>query len=228
MVSARRNACFRPGEADERTCPACDKQFRTGQGLMAHLASARSCKWYNKGKNVDYRGIQTEETSAGNVPASPHPYEGEIGDFDDIMEDLDLFRLVLPESSEADLRDQASSSSVQEGQLPPGIRRTALALDDDEDSRVQEEDPLHGRVIRMSETVMETWKTFFSEDLDDQDLMNVDGEECNSDTDHPNRWKPFASELDWKVAMWAVREDVGQGSLNRLLAIPGVSPSLFS
>ena len=74
---------------------------------------------------------------------------------------------------------------------------------------------------------METWKTFFSEDLDDQDLMNVDGEEFNSDTDHPNRWKPFASELDWKVAMWAVREDVGQGSLNRLLAIPGVSPSLI-
>lgn len=168
-----------------------------------------------------------EETSAGNVPASPHPYEGEIGDFDDIMEDLDLFRLVLPEPSGADRRDQASSSSVQEGQLPPGIRRTALALDDDEDSRVQEEDPLHGRVIRMSETVMETWKTFFSEDLDDQDLMNVDGEDGNSDTDHPNRWKPFASELDWKVAMWAVREDVGQGSLNRLLAIPGVSPSLF-
>jgi hypothetical protein len=38
-----------------------------------------------------------------------------------------------------------------------------------------------------------------------------------------NFYSPFDSEMDWRVARWAVMEGVGQGSLDRLLAIPGVS-----
>ncbi|KAL1700331.1 hypothetical protein EV121DRAFT_214394, partial [Schizophyllum commune] len=40
------------------------------------------------------------------------------------------------------------------------------------------------------------------------------------------RYLPFASELDWRIALWAVKEDVSQGAFNRLLAIPGVRDSL--
>ena len=58
--------------------------------------------------------------------------------------------------------------------------------------------------------------------------MNVDEEDTNMETEPPLKdpnikWRLFASELDWRVVMWAVWEDMGQKSLNRLLSIPGVS-----
>ena len=43
---------------------------------------------------------------------------------------------------------------------------------------------------------------------------------------------PFASELDWKIASWAVQEGIGQKTLDRLFSIPRVglvsSSVLFS
>ncbi|KAE9389583.1 hypothetical protein BT96DRAFT_759619, partial [Gymnopus androsaceus JB14] len=35
-------------------------------------------------------------------------------------------------------------------------------------------------------------------------------------------YHPFSSRLDWEIAQWAVKEKIGHGSLNRLLAIPEV------
>ncbi|KAH9910856.1 uncharacterized protein B0H18DRAFT_820781, partial [Fomitopsis serialis] len=106
------------------------------------------------------------------------------------------------------------------------------ALDDDDDTRVEEEDELAGKVIRMEETIVETWRAYFGEDeegvdLDEEDRMDVDGEdEAQKPLDPNQKWRPFASELDWRVAMWVVREDVGQKSLNRFLSIPGVVEKL--
>jgi hypothetical protein len=37
-------------QGDDNTCPACGKYFRTTQGLLAHLSSARSCLWWKKWK----------------------------------------------------------------------------------------------------------------------------------------------------------------------------------
>lgn len=97
-------------------------------------------------------------------------------------------------------------------------------LDDDEDTRITEEDLLDGKIIRMEPTIVETWKMYFSEGEDmhskDNDGMDIDGQDEPFSTS--NRWRPFASELDWRVAMWVIREDVGQNSMNRFLSIPGV------
>ena len=41
------------------------------------------------------------------------------------------------------------------------------------------------------------------------------------------RFSPFASELDWRVARWAVQEGVGHKLLDQLLAIPRASDFLF-
>ena len=41
------------------------------------------------------------------------------------------------------------------------------------------------------------------------------------------RFSPFASELDWRVAGWAVQEGVGHKLLDQLLAIPRASAFLF-
>lgn len=38
-----------------------------------------------------------------------------------------------------------------------------------------------------------------------------------------NPYAPFASEVDWRVAQWAVKETVGQSAFDRFLEIPGVS-----
>ncbi|KAF9464335.1 hypothetical protein BDZ94DRAFT_1321217 [Collybia nuda] len=35
-------------------CPACDRVFLTMKGLHSHLTSAKSCKWYKKGKIASF------------------------------------------------------------------------------------------------------------------------------------------------------------------------------
>ena len=37
-----------------------------------------------------------------------------------------------------------------------------------------------------------------------------------------NHFAPFASELDWKVAQWVVKDGPGHNAVNRLFEIPGV------
>ncbi|KAI0733701.1 hypothetical protein C8Q72DRAFT_880835 [Fomitopsis betulina] len=114
------------------------------------------------------------------------------------------------------------------------------ALDDDEDTRVKEEDPLAGRVIPMEPTILETWRVYFAEEGEDKpmDMDNADGPEADErmdvdDEDRPPNecdsnavWRPFSSELDWCMAKWVISEDVGQKSLNRFLSIPGVVEKL--
>jgi len=38
-----------------------------------------------------------------------------------------------------------------------------------------------------------------------------------------NSFYPFNSELDWRIAQWAIKEDPGHKAFDRLLSIPGVS-----
>ncbi|KAG2071686.1 hypothetical protein BDR04DRAFT_1015463 [Suillus decipiens] len=40
-----------------------------------------------------------------------------------------------------------------------------------------------------------------------------------------NRFTPFTSELDWRVAYWAIRGDIGHKSFNRLMTIPNIHSS---
>ena len=35
-------------------------------------------------------------------------------------------------------------------------------------------------------------------------------------------WQPFESEMDWRVASWAINEEAHNGAVDRLLSIPGV------
>ncbi|TFY64417.1 hypothetical protein EVJ58_g2643 [Rhodofomes roseus] len=150
-----------------------------------------------------------------------------LNDFQDVLENRDLFSFVLtgpPTASCSSGEPQASSSTGRIFQ-PPTAPPQTLSLDDDEDTRIEEEDLLAGKVIRMDARVVETWKVFFSGDSDGEDRMEVDGED-EAEGRGEDVWRPFASELDWRVAMWIVREDVGQNSMNRFLSIPGVVEKL--
>lgn len=39
---------------------------------------------------------------------------------------------------------------------------------------------------------------------------------------------PFASNTDWQIAQWAVKDSIGHNSLDRFLSIPGVSQNIAS
>ncbi|KAJ6540166.1 hypothetical protein DFH09DRAFT_1249545 [Mycena vulgaris] len=44
--------------------------------------------------------------------------------------------------------------------------------------------------------------------------------------DPPNGFAPFASELDWRIAEWVIKDGPGHKAFDRLLAIPGVREKL--
>ena len=53
--------------------------------------------------------------------------------------------------------------------------------------------------------------------VDDGNMENISGIDQDS-----NPYMPFASELDWRIAQWAVKDGPGQNAFDRLLKIPGV------
>ncbi|KAF8225003.1 hypothetical protein L208DRAFT_1308146 [Tricholoma matsutake] len=75
-------------------------------------------------------------------------------------------------------------------------------LDEDDDEGA-------GKVIQMDECLCDHWRQLFRE----QD---------NKD----NLYAPFASEMDWRVAQWMVKDGIGHKSFDRFLAIPGVTEKL--
>ncbi|KAH9913741.1 uncharacterized protein B0H18DRAFT_829474, partial [Fomitopsis serialis] len=219
---------------EDNTCPACDKPLKSAQRLMAHLSSAQSCKWYRKGKNPEPR-CEIPVLVHKAAPATDMDVDVDVEDFRDVLETRDLFWFTLPTSVNPPIPTEGEASSSSSTGCPaaqPFPNPPGPALDDDDDTRVEEEDELAGKAIRMEETIVETWRAYFREDkegvdLDEEDRMDVDGEdEAQKPLDPNQKWRPFASELDWRVAMWVVREDVGQKSLNRFLSIPGVLEKL--
>ena len=213
-----------PGDDDDRTCPVCDRWFQTSQGLMSHLSLARSCKWYRKGKNpirLDEdipEPVEMDELVVGN-DNSLNGIEVDDEDFEDVIQNRDLFRFVLPDQPPDGFSSPGASSSY-----PRQVTISPPILDDDDDARTFEEDVTAGAVIAMQPTIVEKWKVYFGDDADN-DRMDVDGEETEQAVgeDPDRKWRPFASELDWRVAAWILKEDVGQNALNRFLSIPGVS-----
>ena len=99
---ATRPPHVRPGDDDDRTCPVCERWFETSQGLMSHLSLARSCKWYRKGKNpirLDEdipEPVEMEELVAGNNNLL-NGIEVDDEDFEDVIQNRDLFHFILPD-----------------------------------------------------------------------------------------------------------------------------------
>lgn len=188
---------------------------------MSHLSMARSCKWYRKGKNPIRIGIDIPEPVEMEELVDNNGSEDmqlDDEDFEDVIQNRDLFRFVLPDQPV----DGTSSVEASSSSAPRYVTIRPPILDDDDDDRTYEEDENAAAVIAMAPTVVEKWKAYF-EDAGGEDRMDVDDQENEDATGKDAKWRPFASELDWKVASWIVREDVGQNSLNRFLSIPGVS-----
>lgn len=72
-----------------------------------------------------------------------------------------------------------------------------------------------GALIRMDESLYERWRA--SHNFSNK--FPMDG------TVPSNIYAPFASEMDWRIADWVVKDNIGHNSLNQLLGIPSVSVS---
>ena len=73
----------------------------------------------------------------------------------------------------------------------------------------------------MDPTLHKKWRAMYGRE-------DADGDTAMGEAALPEQeFAPFASELDWRVARWAVQEGIGHKSLDRLLSIPGVSFCLF-
>jgi hypothetical protein len=108
------------------------------------------------------------------------------------------------------------------------LRTNALrTLDDNNDSRVVDVHPSAGYVIRMDETLHNKWRRAFGDPIDDDDEDDQNMENDRRIAQDSNPYTPFASELDWRIAQWAVKDGPGQNAFDRLLKIPGVCSYWF-
>lgn len=216
---------------DELSCPVCMKSFKTKKGCTTHLTTARSCCWYRRGKlaqlsplDLDGEGGEAlisdlcdgDGQSDQMEDQRSHMDEYVVAAMDDMADDDDLFDFIpMPSATLATLPE------VQIGEAGPGpsTARHLLhrVLDDEDDSRVEDPFQAAGCVIRMNENLHERWRNLFGSGLDGEGDITM-----GADTPAPNTFYPFASELDWRVADWVIKDGPGNNAFDRFLSIPGV------
>lgn len=193
----------------------CGRWFTSTGSMNSHLSKARSCAWYEKGK---LRELGLDNLDDLSVPAPREPEDGDDLENYDPQQDLDVDMDFGPyesefnflPSDEPEIGRAGPGPQTAENQILQEAAKTHPILDDDDDQRVIQIDKEAGRIYRR-----EPPPGHFQVDKDGDSLMDDDGE--------PNPFFPFASELDWRVARWAVKDGPGHNAFNRLLEVPGVS-----
>ncbi|KAJ6449731.1 hypothetical protein C8R45DRAFT_947183 [Mycena sanguinolenta] len=95
-------------------------------------------------------------------------------------------------------------------------------LSDEDNNRVIDSHPTAGKVIRMNDNLHTKWKKSFGLGID----PDSDGDIEMGGSDLPNGFALFASELDWRIAEWVIKDGTGHKAFDRLLNIPGVREKL--
>jgi hypothetical protein len=222
-------------------CPAdCGRWFETDRSLNSHLNQAQSCKWYRsyqKSAAIESFTTQLDQEALGDEymereisdtaldigDTTPEIADDEAGEIlREFEEEHDIFHFVHVEQNQAALGEagpgpstQAHRDSLADRQLGAKVR----SFDTEDLKMFEVEHPTAGARIRMDESLYERWRAShdFSNDIP------MDG----SDAKPNNIYAPFASEMDWRIADWVVKDNIGHNSLNRLLGIPGVSVFYF-
>ena len=229
---------------DDLTCPVCMKSFKTKRGRSSHLRSAASCRWYRLGKMAELLPLDLEGEGGEMTQVDiAEEFVGNVGGMDGmdqtilqrdeweqhpeaIMDDLmdydDLFHFIplcstpppIPDIGEAGPGPSTSASTAK--------RLQHRVLDDVDESHV--EDPFWGAgmVVQMDQTLHEKWKRRFASEYDQDGDAAMEDRTADDGYDSDSRFHPFASELDWRVANWVIKESPGNKAFDRLLGIPGV------
>ncbi|KAJ7020881.1 hypothetical protein C8F04DRAFT_1295696 [Mycena alexandri] len=198
---------------DNLYCPACGKWFKTPQATQSHLNQATSCKWYRKGKNRE--GHRRTMRTPTPEPELLDDISDELDiPVEDVMQEWDdnVFRFIL-----ADPNQPGPSTHT----APQTLHR-ANHLSDSDNSRFVETHPSAGYVIRMNDNLHTKWKRSFGLAMP----VDPEGDVDMENIDRSNGFAPFASELDWRIAEWVVKEGPGHKAFDRLLDIPGVREKL--
>jgi hypothetical protein len=151
---------------------------------------------------------------------------------DDFEDDDDLFHFIpLPSTPPAQLEPAVDveeagpgPSTITASEDTAARRLHQRQLDDDDDTRVEEEFEGAGSVTRMNETLHMRWKKIFNKGRDKDGDVRM-GDAAVDDT--LTWFHPFASELDWEVANWVVTESLGHKAFDRFMGIPGVCLLIF-
>lgn len=203
-------------------CPAlCGRFFKSIGGLNSHLSSSKSCRWYvaERLHELDDTFQPDNETEATeeDFPDYDPQLDPEITILQNFQELLDEF-VLIPDPPWMD----SDNPVPQEGEAGPGpqtalYRKRMLAmkdiLEEDDDERFTEEDLNSARILRYEQT----WQQAAARTQDPDGDANMVAE------DEDPRFHPFSSELDWRIANWAIKDGPGHNAFNRLLDIPGVS-----
>lgn len=214
---------------DSLICPAnCGKSFTTQKGLASHLTQAAACLWYRAFEKSVPLDATVDNDELGDE-LMRRDIEGELDGeqvselLQEFEEENDPFHFVPLDVDEPAVgvagpgpSTQAHRDSLADRQIGGKVR----SLDDSDLTLFEVEHTTGGAVIRMDESLQARWRMVHN--LDPVDIP-MDG----SSTSPVNVYAPFASEMDWRVAEWVVKDNIGHNSFDRLLQIPGVSCNSF-
>jgi hypothetical protein len=201
----------------------CGRHFQRQSSMICHLSAAQSCQWYLSKK---FRTWDEEEDNAFTFPPAEEDYGG-IFDTDDDTPHTDELTNLHSVISQLNLgpRDTvfiphitANLDTADAGPEPANaanrLRQAALSnhtLDDENDERITITHKNAG-VVRRKELPP-------GHNVQDQDGDTaMDGPNDSI----PQPFHPFNSDLDWRVAQWAIKDGPGQNAFDRLLSVPGV------
>ncbi|KAF9061039.1 hypothetical protein BDP27DRAFT_1149834, partial [Rhodocollybia butyracea] len=97
------------------------------------------------------------------------------------------------------------------------------SVDDEDEPRTWQWNDTAGKVINKHKTVYERWESILKS-KGQQELSS--GTTTHDDNLDQKCYHPFASQLDWEIAQWAVTEKISQKGLDRLLNVPQVQQKL--
>ncbi|KAL0568043.1 hypothetical protein V5O48_013944 [Marasmius crinis-equi] len=189
----------------ELTCPSCHRYFETAYGKQTHLRKNNACKdWIPNSKQRQVEEPEDSGWDSGILRDMGHAAN-------DFEAENDIFHWLEPDREVAIGEAGPGPSTIEANRgLKLMLAGLPHALHQEQKVFYSEPHKRGGKVIRTSETLYAKWTAKFCDVA----------EEAVSDED--NLYSPFASKLDWQIAEWAVRENVGQGAVDRLLKIPGV------
>jgi hypothetical protein len=195
----------------------CGRYFTSIKSMNSHLTSAKSCSWYAEAglRDLGVNDIEGDVSLSTSITPDLQVHgdvEGDGWQEYDPQQDPDIDMEFGPYGDELRfLPDEPDEIGAEpQPQTADTTHSRHTVLDDDDDERIVIVDEDAGRILRK-----EAPPRYTQVDREGDILMEEGGE--------PNPFAPFSSELDWRVAHWAVKDGPGHNALNRLFEIPGVS-----
>lgn len=145
-----------------------------------------------------------------------------------------------------------SAPSVLSLHLAVSSSSVPLILEEDDDEQYMEEDATAGKILFTDQDMQEKWlkgrgkrvpraeselhfcflsqPQLYTPVVDAREAGGgpgiAQGQGSGGDSEpasEPNPWEPFESEMEWRFALWAVKEGIKLSSIDNALEIPGVS-----